>query len=171
MVGSLKYPGVLFTRIRLSVTGQASKPVFVNAIRARIKHQSPPLSGAYLFHGSQGGGELIEMGFDLDEPNSVARVRRDDLTLGEPYVQGNKLTIEPGEPVVISVQGQTQRSYYEWFIEMELDGYKQPLVVDDGGKPFRSTCLAKRYDSRYYSSLYGEGWVPFGAGAPESRLE
>ncbi|MFJ6195061.1 hypothetical protein [Micromonospora sp. NPDC092111] len=165
-------PYRLLTRIRISAIGQWTGPVFVTQIRARVRKRSEPMSGAFLFRGSQGDGSPLEIGFDLDEPDSVARViKPDDETLGAAYVDRRSLTLSPGEPLTIDVQAHTTRSYCEWVIELELDldGEKRTQVVDDHGRPFRSTGLARRYQERYYVHLLN-GWTAEGAGPPVGKV-
>ncbi|MFG1802863.1 hypothetical protein ACGFI4_22245 [Micromonospora carbonacea] len=168
--GDQRHPYRLFTRVRLSVVGQWTGPVFVTQIRARVQRRSAPLSGAYVFEGSQGGGEPLKIGFDLDEPDSIARVVTEKLELGAAYVDGHSLTLSPGEPLTVDVQAQTDRSYCEWVIELDVDlgGERRVLTVDDDGRPFRSSSLARNYQERYYAKITG-GWGADGPGAFEGR--
>ncbi|WDZ83542.1 hypothetical protein [Micromonospora cathayae] len=164
-------PHRLLTRIRISVVGQWSGPVFVRQIRARVVRRTPPISGAFLFHNSQGGGEPLEIGFDLDEPDSLARlVGSDGHTLGAAYLDRRSLTLSPNEPLTIDVQAYTARSYCEWVIELDLDldGKRRTHVVDDHGQPFRSTGLARHYQDRYYMHITN-GWTAEGAGPPSYK--
>ncbi|MEU1752370.1 hypothetical protein ABZ436_06915 [Micromonospora matsumotoense] len=162
----------VLTRLRISAVGQWTGPVFVRQIRARVLKRSAPLSGALLLQGSQGDGEPLTIGFDLDDPESVARViRPEDETLGAAYVDRRALTLTPGEPVTVDVQAYTDRSYCEWVIELELDlgGERRVQVVDDHGRPFRSTGLAPHYQDRYHVGLLN-GWTADGAGPPVWKL-
>ncbi|MEV4117993.1 hypothetical protein [Micromonospora sp. NPDC049645] len=163
---SPEHPNRLFTRIRLSLVGQWAEPVFVTQIRAKVSRRDQPPAGACLFHGSQGGGEPLEIGFDLDEPDSVARIReRGGADLGVAYVDRHSITLSPGEPMSIDVQAQTEQSYCEWVVELDLalGGEKRVITVDDNGQPFRSTSLADHYQDRYYMHITN-GWTPDGAG-------
>ncbi|MFG1953906.1 hypothetical protein [Micromonospora sp. NPDC048830] len=166
-----EHPYRLLTRVRLSVVGQWAAPVFVTQIRARVLRRSAPLSHAYVFQQSQGGGEPLKIGFDLDEPDSVARVTGPDERLGGAYVDDRSLTLAPGEPLTIDVQAQTDRSYCEWVVDfdLDLDGERRVVTADDDGRPFRSTSLARHYQERYHASLTG-GLVPDGAGPFAARL-
>ncbi|GAA2709735.1 hypothetical protein ACFY2R_23480 [Micromonospora olivasterospora] len=166
-----EHPYRLLTRVRLSVVGQWSAPVFVTQIRARVLRRSAPLSHAYVFQQSQGGGEPLKIGFDLDEPDSIARVIGPDGRLGGAYVDDRSLTLTPGEPLTIDVQAQTGRSYCEWAIEfdLDLDGEQRVVTVDDDGRPFRSTSLANHYQDRYHASITG-GLAFDGAGPFVARI-
>lgn len=162
----------VLTRIRISTVGQWTGPVFVRQIRARVLKRSAPMSGTLLFRGSQGDGEPLEIGFNLDEPDSIARViNPKNDTLGAAYVDRHTLTLSPGEPLTIDVQAYTDRSYCEWVVELELDlqGENRVQVVDDHGRPFRSTGLAPRYQDRYFVH-FTNGWTADGAGPPVWRL-
>ncbi|WFE63360.1 hypothetical protein [Micromonospora sp. WMMD714] len=161
----------LLTRIRISVIGQWTGPVFVRQIRARVLKRSAPMSGTLLYQGSEGDGEPLKIGFDLDDPESVARmINPQDDTLGPAYVDSRTLTLTPGEPLTIDVQAYTDRSYCEWVVELELDlqGEKRLHMIDDHGRPFRSTGLAQRYQDRYYVHLIN-GWTADGAGPPVGK--
>ncbi|MGX4657812.1 hypothetical protein ACWCHM_29445 [Micromonospora sp. SCSIO 07396] len=162
----------LLTRIRISAVGQWTGPVFVKQIRARVLKRSAPMSGTFLYRGSQGDGPPLEIGFNLDEQDSIARVISEkDQTLGVAYVDRRALTLAPGEPLTIDVQAYTDRSYCEWIIELDLDlnGEKRVQVVDDHGRPFRSSGLASRYQDRYYVHIVN-GWTPDGAGPPDGKF-
>ncbi|WP_416903658.1 hypothetical protein [Micromonospora echinospora] len=167
-----EHPYRLLTRVRLSVVGQWAAPVFVTQMRARVLRRSAPLSHAYVFHQSQGDGEPLKIGFDLDEPDSIARVIGPDERLGGAYVDDRSLTLTPGEPITIDVQAQTDRSYCEWVIDLDLDldGEKRVVTVDDDRRPFRSTSLARRYQDRYYFSMAKSGLVHDGSGPFEGRI-
>ncbi|MFI1195053.1 hypothetical protein ACH4T9_17575 [Micromonospora sp. NPDC020750] len=163
-----QHPYRTFTRVRLSVVGQWTGPVFVTQIRARVRQRSTPLAGAFVFRGSQGGEDPLEVAFDLDEPDSVARVLEDGGGLGAAWIDRHSLTLSPGEPLTVDVQAQTDRSYCEWVIELDvaLGGERRVITVDDDGRPFRSTALARHYQERYHARITG-GWRTDGAGPPE----
>ncbi|WP_141725299.1 hypothetical protein [Micromonospora pallida] len=161
-----------YTRIRIELLGQWVKPVPVTGIRARVDRRLPPLSGTYLYQGSEGAEEPLEIGFDLDEPKSVARTRQEGSgELGEAYFDRHSLTLSLDEPLSIDIQAQTSQSYCEWVIEMTLlvDNKEEVLVVDDYGKPFRSTALAPHYGARYHLSVTDGQWKPDGSGPPIER--
>ncbi|MFI6226240.1 hypothetical protein ACIBCR_02835 [Micromonospora echinospora] len=165
-------PHRLFTRIRISMVGKWTGPVFVRQIRAKVLRRSPPLSGAFLFRGSQGEGKPLEIGFNLDEPDSVARLLESDgQALGAAYMDRHSLNLSPNEPLTIDVQAYTDRWYCEWVIELDLDldGERRTQVVDDHGRPFRSTGLARHYQDRYYVHI-NNGWTPEGAGPPSFKV-
>ncbi|WP_147457272.1 hypothetical protein [Micromonospora pisi] len=170
---SPEHPNRLFTRIRLSLVGQGAEPVFVTQIRARVTRRDQPPAGACLFRGSQGEGEPLEIGFDLDEPDSVARIREPgDANLGVAYMDRHSVTLSPGEPLSIDVQAQTERSYCEWVVDLDLalGSEKRVITVDDNGRPFRSTNLAAHYQERYYTHVT-DGWTPDGAGPFAGRID
>ncbi|WP_320064843.1 hypothetical protein [Micromonospora sp. RTGN7] len=156
----------LLTRVRLSIVGGWTQPIFVRQLRAKVLQRSPPLAGAYLFHGDQGGEAPLEIGFNLDETRSLARVvKKDGISLGEAYMDRHVLELKPGEPKSIDVQAFTDRSYCEWVIELDCDlgDERRTVTIDDDGKPFRSTRLAPHYEDRYYAGIAGK-WIAEGAG-------
>lgn len=170
---SEEHPYRLLTRVRIEAVGQWTDPVFVRQIRARVLRRSAPLSYAYLFEQSQGGEELLKIGFDLDESDSIARVIGPDKRLGRAFVDDKALILEPGEPLVIDVQAQTDQSYCEWVVDFELgelNGEKRVVTVDDNGRPFRSTSLAGHYQDRYYIEYPTGKLVYDGAGPFVAKL-
>lgn len=159
--------GVGFTRIRLALHGQHLRPVQVVDIRARVHRSGPPLDGALIFRGAEGGGPPIEIGFDLDAPNPPARIPSDDGRLGVPYLDRNALTIGPQEIVPLDVTARSARHFHEWSIEVTLlvDQKEQKITVDSGDGPFRTSAFAERYDARYVYSVQWPGrWRALGPG-------
>ncbi|WP_329430349.1 hypothetical protein OG339_20040 [Streptosporangium sp. NBC_01495] len=161
-----------FSRIRMTLRGQWVRPVQVTEIRAKVKRFAP-LEGTLIRAGAQGGGPIIDIGFDLDANDVVARLRTDELTLGKPYTDDNQLTVEPGEIVTLDIVAQTRRHYCEWDIhlDVEVDGVRepQPLVVRDGDRSFQTTAPAASYSARYFYDLdpLSGGWKPTGPGGME----
>ncbi len=63
------------SRIRMTLRGQWVRPVQIVEIRAQVKRFAP-LAGTLVWAGSQGGNSIIDIGFDLDADDVVARTRR-----------------------------------------------------------------------------------------------
>ncbi|WFE26130.1 hypothetical protein O7623_22635 [Solwaraspora sp. WMMD791] len=166
-LGIPELAGVGFNRIRVALRGQHIRPVQVVDIRARVHRSGPPLAGALVFRGAEGGGPPIEIGFDLDAPNPPARIPTDDGRLGVPYLDRNALTIDPQELVPLDITARSGRQLHEWTIELTLlvDQKEQTLSVDSGSGPFRTSAFAERYESRYFYSVEWPGhWRSRGRG-------
>ena len=158
--------GFTFSRLRLAIECQWIKPVLVTEIRARVR-RSPPLSGALVWVGSEGGDEVVEIGFNLEEDDPVARVRVEDQKLGEPYTDRHAITLEPGEIVPLDISAQATRHYCEWDIEftVQVDGAERTILVNNGGNPFRTTAFADRYGMKYFYDIQPPGrWYSAGPG-------
>ncbi|XTZ18649.1 hypothetical protein ACQSSU_15400 [Micromonospora echinospora] len=161
------FAGAGFTRLRITLRGQHLRTVQVTEIRAKVHRSSPPPAGALIFRGAQGGGPLIEVGFELDAPNPVARIPSADGGLGVPYLDQNSLTLEPQEVVSLDVTARSRRHLHEWTIEMTLlvDQEERNLRIDSGSGPFRTSAFAERYDTRYvFSPESPAGWRSLGPG-------
>ncbi|MGM1063233.1 hypothetical protein [Saccharothrix sp. Mg75] len=154
-----------FTRLRMTVVNHWPKPVLITDIRAKVK-RSAPLSGALAWAGAQGGVEVIDLAFDLEEDDPQARVTNDDGTLGDPWTYGENVQLEPGQTQPFNVVGRVTKSYCEWYPEIhaEIDGQKQTFEVKDEGAPFATTAFADHYRQRFGYQVNGGTWVERGEG-------
>jgi hypothetical protein len=158
---------VSFTHIRLAVTNRWPAEVSVTEIRA-VVDRAGPLAGALVFAGSQGGEPVIDVGFDLEEDEPVARVRRQDGTLGERYTDKETVQLVPDEIVVFDFTAEASRSSCRWSIELEalVDGQLRTFAPGEG-RQFVTTAAAPRYKQRYYYDVSDSGWHAAGAGGLE----
>jgi len=158
-----------FSRIRLTVENSSGLSVLVKEIRARVR-RSPPMAGAIIWRGTQGESEIPQIGFDLDEKDSIARVRDDKSTLGDPYTRRKTIFLEPKEVMLIDVTAETARHLCEWRVEFSvlvggLNGKMETVTVDEAGRPFRTSALAAEYAARYAFDTGGGKWRALGAGS------
>jgi hypothetical protein len=155
-----------FSRVRLTLRGQSIKPVQVTELRAKVT-RSEPLAGALLWAGAQGGSPIIDIGFDLDAEEVVARTRTDEYTLGKYWTSDNQLTVARDEIVTLDIVAQTRRHFCEWDIRLDLkvEEATQQVIVKDGDRPFLTTAPAPRYAERYTCDLDPSiGWKAAGPG-------
>jgi hypothetical protein len=157
-----------FTRMRLTVENPSDASVLVKEIKARVR-RSPPMAGAIIWRGTQGESEIPQIGFDLDETDSIARVRDDKGTLGDPYTRRKTIFLEPKEVMLIDVTAETARHLCEWHLELTVlvggvNGRTETVTVDKGGRPFRTSALAPEYAARYAFDTGGGTWRALGSG-------
>lgn len=155
-----------FTRLRITVVNHWPKPVLITDIKAKVK-RSDPLSGALVWAGAQGGVEVIDLGFDLEEDDPQARVANKDGTLGDPWTYGENVELEPGQTQPFNVVGRATTSYCEWHLEIhaEIEGQPQVFEVkDEQGKPFVTTAFADHYRQRFSYQIDGGTWFERGEG-------
>jgi hypothetical protein len=159
-----------FSRVRMTLRGQWVKPVQVVEIRAQVKRLAP-LAGTLVWVGAQGGNPIIDIGFDLDANDVVARTRTDEFIFGKPYTDDEQLTVAPGEIVTLDIVAQTRRHYCEWdiLLDLDVDGVREPLVVRDGDRSFQTTAPAASYSARYFYEITSPsgGWKATGPGGLE----
>lgn len=154
-----------FTRLRVTVVNHWPKPVLITDLKAKVE-RSDPLSGALVWAGAEGGVEVIDIGFDLEEDDPRARVCDEDGTLGDPWTYGENVELEPGQTQPFNVVGRVTASCCEWRLEVhaEIEGQPRVFEVDDDGKPFVTTAFADHYRQRFAYERNGGTWVARGEG-------
>jgi hypothetical protein len=132
--------------MKLVVEGRRNTPVVITGMRALSKKAEPSTDFTLIGPGPQGNAATAKVVFDLDEEDPIARVPTSaDLEsvehFGLPYFSDNTVSLARGEKQVFQVVASTKRYDVEWSIEltMHVDGDQQRLVVDDGGKPLRTS--------------------------------
>jgi hypothetical protein len=141
-----------FSPMQLIIQGNHEAPTVIRAMRAHILTREPPLSGTLIYGPPQGEEHVIDIAFDLDSPDPIAR-RVDELGIPvEPYFAKTFLTLRSGESMTFSIRAYTSKHYYEWEIEIEalIGGQDRILFVrDPERRPFHTTAFADSYDSVY----------------------
>jgi hypothetical protein len=143
--------------VRLVVTGQHERPVLITGLRANVLRRERPLSDTIVWGPSQGAGENIQVGLDLDSRAPSARSFRDNRFLAEPYFAAHHVSVKAGEQVVFTVRAFTSRCYCEWelLVDAVVDGKEQVFRVRDGDQPFRTTAFATAYKTIYSFDFFG----------------
>jgi hypothetical protein len=146
------------SELRLIIEGQHGSPVLITRMYARVLKRQSPLSEVLFFGPPEGQGEDIQIGFDLDSTNPVARILGNDGHLGEPYFATKHVTVKRGEQVVFGIKGFADGCYCEWEIVIDaiVDGQNQMFTVKDGSRPFRTTGFTDTYGTIYELDI-GEG--------------
>jgi hypothetical protein len=146
------------SELRLIITGQYHSPVLIEGMRARVLKRQPPMSETLFYGPPEGEGENIQIAFDLDSTDPVARkfVGYSSYgSLGKPYFDRKHITVKRGEQVVFSIRAFTNKFYCEWEIVIDavVDGEPQAFTVKDGNRPFRTTAFANTYGIIYELDL------------------
>ena len=140
-----------FSPVQLIVQG-GTLPVAIRDIRANIVTWQSPLSGTLIFGPPQGEEPVVEIAFDLDSNDTIARRLDDSGMPGKAYFADGFMTLQPSESMAFSIRAYTQEYYCEWEIEIDavVRGKKRTLRVrDSDGRPFRTTAFAPSYDVMY----------------------
>jgi hypothetical protein len=147
------------SHIKLVVTGRRNNPVLITGMRAHVLRRDEPLQQTLFWGASEGVADTINLGFNLDEVNPVARRIAADLeSLEEPYFANHAVTVGKGEQLVFNIVARTQRCDCLWEIvlDMVVDGKAVTMTVKDDAEPFRVTALAPEfsmYDAIYRADL------------------
>jgi hypothetical protein len=143
--------GTEHSQLRLIVIGQSNRPVLISGMRATIIRRERPLSGTLVFLEPQGGGSNLELGFDLDSVNPIARAFNRLENMARPYFETHHVTVKKDEQVVFAIRAFTKRYYCEWKIQLDavIDGKKKTFTIMDGSRPFRTTALTHSYQEIY----------------------
>jgi hypothetical protein len=159
------------SQLRLIVIGQTDAPVLISGIRAHISKRAPPLSGTLIYLEPQGEGSNIQIGFDLDSPNPVARTFDQNMDMKEAYFANRHVSVKKGEQVVFAIRAYTSRCYCEWelLVDVVVDGKKETLTVKDGKKSFRTTALTDSYRTIY--EIHPSGVWRFEKQPPGTKFE
>lgn len=132
------------TRLRLTLRGLADDLVVVRDIRIDAR-QSPPLSGTNVTCPTAGANSATLLLFDLEDPSSGAWECREDggrqIVGDASFFENHNVSLGKGEVHDFIILGQTFASLVEWrmYVDIEVAGRRKTIIVDDSGKPFRTT--------------------------------
>jgi hypothetical protein len=143
--------------LRVSVQGLHDSPVVIQDISARIVRRHEPIAHTIVSCPLEGQIDVISLGFDLDEPEPMARQYEND-EFGAPYFGASAIRVDRGEPIEIDVIAVTEKCYCEWTMELVaiVDGEEETFVLDDNGQPFRTSA------SLYPPNEPQQRWFVFG---------
>ncbi|NUV59137.1 trypsin-like peptidase domain-containing protein [Streptomyces sp. CAI-85] len=99
-----------------------------------------PLGAAFYFP-SQGGGDVRQMDFDMDDDSPVARIPSDGTassSVGRPFFTSQRITVEQGESEKLALNFSTVRGAYTFRVAVNYvaGGKEYSQFIEDGlGKP------------------------------------
>ncbi|MFF9979099.1 hypothetical protein [Streptomyces erythrochromogenes] len=133
--------------ITVALQGNAAEEVQITDINVH-KKCGPPLDGTHFEGHSQGGGDTVAIGFDLDAADPYPRLRaRTNAGLKwteRNYFDEQTLTLKPGERETLSVGVISARHRCSFTLELVVATRDGVLTqqVDLQGKPFELTARA-----------------------------
>lgn len=156
----LRGPTLQFSRHQLILEGNHASPVLIREIKAYVLHAGPPAAGSILFGSPEGESDVVQVAFDLDSSNPIARKPTlEGRPTETPYFKEHFITLDPQERVVLLVTAYTKR-YCEWQIHVSIMGQQSPLIVQrSDGRPFRTTAISAIYKDEYVYDLAGGRFV------------
>jgi hypothetical protein len=143
------------SHIKLVVTGRRNQPVVITGMNAHVLRRAEPLRKTLFWGASEGSADTINVGFNLDEVNPIARRVAEDLeSLAEPYFANHAVTVAKGEQLVFNIVARTDRCDCLWEIvlNMVVDGKAITMTVRDTTEPFRVTAFAPEFSM--YEAIY-----------------
>lgn len=167
----------------ITLRGNAKEAVRLVDLRV-IKRCGRPLTGSFFAGYSQGSGETIKLGFDLDAPDPSAKVMastsRGLFALAESFFATKTVELSPGELVTLSVGAFTKRYACKFTLKLFVNtstGLLWQSVASRGNEPFIVSAMApsaKRgrllsaYDSAYALTPRGAGEAAWQRVSPSS---
>ena len=127
------------TKLRLTLIGDESATVVIDALRVAVTKKRDPLDGAYIVC-TVGGAEIttrhIAVDLDLFGEPTTRYVRDGGESTGRFGFQ-----LARGEVEIFNIEARAEGSYCEWVAELFLlvDGKRQTISISDEGRPFRTT--------------------------------
>jgi hypothetical protein len=158
-----------YSFIKLIVTGQRHRGVVITDMQAKPTCRAP-LNGALLYAPAESERENIQLGFNLDEKEPIAREGNSDKKIGErgylgrDYFNTHTVPISLGEDQVFRIVAATERHYCSWFIDMTILADDRTRHVTVGYKrdgeqtqrPFEITALLDPRTAEPGLSTYNE---------------
>jgi hypothetical protein len=149
--------------VKIVVEGNRDDMVRIMGIRA-VKHCQSPLTGTIFSDPPAGADDSIMIGFDLDSPNTDARVATPQSIGQRAYFASKTISLKAKEQQVLQVVAATLKHYCEYRLEMTvLDGDRVVTeVIGNGEQPFQVTSLIRGGADRHivysaYKAVYAGG--------------
>ncbi|MDA3649363.1 hypothetical protein LZ318_39860 [Saccharopolyspora indica] len=136
---------------RITVEGASSRNVVITDMRVRVLDRGPNVAGTAACVGPQGDVSTIRVGFDLDEPNPIARTV-EGREWGGSYFLDNAIALADGEAVVFQVAARAEKAHYTWVLELAvvIDGEPGTIEVRPEDGPYQLTGAAESYGSVFH---------------------
>ncbi|MGW1075458.1 helix-turn-helix domain-containing protein [Streptomyces sp. NPDC002537] len=153
-------------RMEVTVQGTGDTPVVLHGLNVHVvgSGKAPSWNGYTM--GAGCGGELEPASFAIDLDDATPRPRpvpgkegeRPTTTTDFPY------KVSATDPQVLDIDASTLGHDVSWYLELTWTsgGRQETTVIDDHGRPFRTTALGN--DRRYWYNAAGpNAWVPAGS--------
>jgi hypothetical protein len=143
-----KGAAVNFGITAITLRGNANETVRLADLRVD-KSCHRPLAGAFFVGYTQGSGNTVRMGFNLDTPNPdpqtmALTAARGLFPLGENYFAGRTIQLSPGEMMTLSI-GAFTKLYdctFKFRLFVATSHGELYETIDDNGRPFQVTAMA-----------------------------
>lgn len=155
-----------FSRVRVALEGGRSDRQRIDFLKVRpVGPPRPPISGCLINTGAQGGEPVADIGINIDKGAGDLRTFTEN-NLGGVYLDKNFRNLEKGEQWEFHVYTMTRRYSYDWVIDIGVQSTSEPdqiITIGQGGiggRNFRVTAFAERYDRIYDRGLADQAfWI------------
>ena len=154
------------TMVQISVQGQSSTAVVLNALHVRIVSRGNPAAGSAYAMDQGCGGDLTPRRFtvNLDADRPITRPKDGaDIEHTIPAVHF-PYRVSAEDPEVLLVDATTQTYDARWYLELDWSsqGRTGTIRIDDHGRPFHTTSI-KGMPHYWYGTndAGGRAWVPY----------
>lgn len=139
--------GIAVSTLNAQLVVQAEDTtVTIMNIQLIERHLKPITNGTLLFAATQGAGQAIQLFFNADSPEAVAKDSD-----GYNYFANSYVSLQPGEATEFDLNV-TANTYYSqfWFVmTIFADGRSWTVPVKDGNQPFQIAPLNGQYATVY----------------------
>ncbi|MER7954053.1 helix-turn-helix domain-containing protein [Streptomyces sp. NPDC096030] len=141
--------------LELTATGRTDAAVVITGLHVRVVERGEPLDRTAYSMGEGCGGGVTPQTFDIDLDAAHPAARPIAGQDGDRTVPAKDFPfkVSTSDPQVFNLDVHTEGHVVTWYLELEWsDGERHgKVVVDDGGKPFRTSAMEgeKRYGYQY----------------------
>jgi hypothetical protein len=155
--------------VRITLTGHRNQKINILDIHPQIVQRGAPWSGTYFSVPHQGGSSTMNLMFDMDRPQPVARdveFEGGEVPVpGRPFFSQRTITLRDNEQQVVLVRFVTDHHHVAFKVGFTymLGHQKKKTVIDDHGRPFQVTASLDPYAKRmpYRRFFEGQGDLSF----------
>lgn len=144
------------------VQGKVPDAVLISAMRVKVLHRGPPLTGIPVACETEGEAHIRAVSIDLDA--TPPRVTYD--AGAKPFA----FTIGNGETETFNILASTRCAHYRWTLELDISvsGTKRTIEVRDKSGPFETSADSSRgqWLWNYDEHAWHIGWDLNPAGRP-----
>ncbi|MFE7947604.1 transcriptional regulator, partial [Streptomyces sp. NPDC057426] len=141
--------------LELTATGRTDAAVVITGLHVRVVERGEPLARAVYSMGEGCGGGVTPQTFDIDLDAAHPSARPIAGQDGDRTVPAKDFPfkVSTSDPQVFNLDVHTEGHVVTWYLELEWSDGEQhgKVVVDDGGKPFRTSAMEgeKPYGYQY----------------------
>jgi hypothetical protein len=146
--------------IKIILVGQHFTRVQISHIKIRVVARQLPPSGTIVVQSPQGVSDVPQFGFDLDTPDTEARII-DDLSgrlTQRHYLDEHQVTLDQDEPQTLVARVFTTNCYCQFVFDV-ITGDGKTISLDNRGHPWDISAYSEKYSRSYAHGVGTSGRV------------